>query len=205
MIPLRFVLFALAAATALGAAPVSATAATKAAIELPTLRTTATIAGRTVSTELTLAPLRRTDFDVLARPSAASVTLGWPATTRSRTGRILSRPCERLTYRLATVAADTTQSPEQLTASVLPTAQEKGTHSSSVRGGTLDGAWRALTNIENSDTLVVSGLAVRQLSTGDASARLTLNARSFGSSSSCAGASSFRLAPGATSVLQLAS
>ncbi|MCU0313244.1 MAG: hypothetical protein MUC84_04190, partial [Solirubrobacteraceae bacterium] len=149
---------ATAAVSATGAAPSPALATVKDR-PLPSLLASAKNAatGRPVAKRMRLDLLDPRAFRVVRRPSAASVTLGWPA----------DRPCAFTSFRLS-ILPDGTDA-DATARGVVPVAEGEG--SAAWQGGrgadgsrpVYQGAWRVHSRIAENDRLLVSAVAVTPL------------------------------------------
>lgn len=177
------------ALAALGLSPAASAAKPKA---LPTLLAKAPDSG--VAKRIELGLLDPAQFRVVRRPSAASVTLGWPA----------RRPCALTTLTLAILLG---QSDAAAAArAVVPEATAEG---SATRRGKLNadgtqpvftGAWRQHSTIEASSVLRVRAVAATPLlgRYGDPAGgllQLRLDGRTVRGSNRCSGPNVFRLGP----------
>ncbi len=133
-------------------------------------------------------------FRVVRRPSAASVTLGWPA----------RRPCAFTTLTLAILSGQS-----DAAAAARAVVREATAEGSATRQGKLNaegtrevftGAWRQLSTIEASSVLRVRAVAATPLLDryGDAVGgllQLRLDGRTVRGSNRCSGPNVFRLGP----------
>jgi hypothetical protein len=163
---------------------------------LPSLVARATLpqTGAHVAKRLRLRLLDPRAFRVARRPSAASVTLGWPA----------ARPCALTTLRLSILpgAADAGDA----TRAVVPIAARQGTATSQGKltsSGTptvFSGAWRVWSDIAASSSLRVRAVAATPLLTtyGDPVGGLLLlrlDARTLRGQNRCSGPDVFQIGP----------
>jgi hypothetical protein len=163
---------------------------------LPSLVARATLpqTGAYVAKRLRLRLLDPRAFRVVRRPSAASVTLGWPA----------ARPCALTTLRLSILPG--TANAGDATRAVVPTAARQGTATSQGKftsSGTptvFSGAWRVWSDIVASSSLRVRAVAATPLLTtyGDPVGGLLLlrlDARTLRGQNRCSGPDVFQIGP----------
>jgi hypothetical protein len=171
-------------------------ASAKAPRPLPSLlaRVTVPTTGAKVAKRVRLNLLDPSAFRVLSRPSAASVTLGWPA----------AHPCAQTTLRLAILpgASDA----DAAAHAVIPAPDRQGTASWTGNAGaggtrpTYNGTWLAHTDILNNTKLQVAAVADKPLLDDYGAAvggllQLRLDGHTTTSPSQCAGANRFQLGP----------
>jgi hypothetical protein len=183
----------------------------------PLVAGSTTETGQSFGTSLRL-PLRTDDFQLIKRPSRASITLGYPKTERvTRHGRrvtVNAKPCAIVTYRLS--IAPGSSDPLTVVRSAVPDAGIEGTERFVKIGETVDTtgpvrrAWRIASSIDKAGLLSSHGQSVEQLRPQDpfgppvdALRTITFSARMLRIGEACGGANSYTLGPGATSPIQL--
>lgn len=148
---------------------------------------------RTITVELRL--LNREDYQVVRRPSASSVTLGFPATrivTRDgRRVRVRARPCALSTFRLSVVGG--TADPATVARAHEPQAQKESVETEESRVVAVS---RLRTEIvDNSRTLTVDGVRAARVGSGTTVSRLVLTGRTLRQGYPCATANRYTLGP----------
>ena len=176
---------------------------------LPTLTASATLPGSEFAqqTRLRLDGYSRETFQLLERPSASTVVLGYPAfETRRVNGkrrRVRATPCARtrLTLSLQPPVAD----PLAYVREVVPTATTEGQRIDTPFTSPPVAAWRQFGTIENSRTLRIRAVAARRYTrdTVQGLIRLDMEARTLGRRLPCVSTSRFTIGPNLDSVLTL--